>query len=110
MIVAKAVRMAQMTNIPVLGIVENMSYVECPDCKKRISVFGESKIDAVAKEYGLEVLAQIPIDPNLASQCDNGLIELFEGDYLDHAADVVEAAPVKVFEQAPAQDDTQNQQ
>ena len=110
MIVAKAVRMAQMMNIPVLGIVENMSYVECPDCKKRIPVFGESKIDAVAKEYGREVLAQIPIDPNLASQCDNGLIELFEGDFLDHAADVVEAAPVKVFEQTPAQDDTQDQQ
>lgn len=98
MIVAKAVRMAQMMHIPVLGIVENMSYVVCPDCGKKISVFGESKIDAVAQEYGIPVLARIPIDPNLASQCDHGLIELFEGDYMDHAADVVEAAPTKEFE------------
>ena len=98
MIVAKAVRMAQMMNIPVLGLVENMSYIECPDCKKKIPVFGESKIDSVAMEYGIPVLARIPLDPNLASQCDNGLIELFEGDFLDCAADVVEAAPIRTFD------------
>ena len=100
MIVAKAVRMAKMMNIPVLGIVENMSYVVCPDCGKKINVFGQSKLDAVAAEYGLPVLGRIPMDPNLASQCDNGLIELFEGDFLDAAADAVEAAPAR--EPAPA--------
>ena len=95
MIVAKAVRMAKMMNIPVLGIVENMSYVVCPDCGKKINVFGQSKLDAVAAEHGLPVLGRIPMDPNLASQCDNGLIELFEGDFLDAAADAVEAAPAR---------------
>ncbi|MBO5649025.1 MAG: Mrp/NBP35 family ATP-binding protein [Clostridia bacterium] len=100
MIVAKAVRMAQMMNIPVLGIVENMSYVVCPDCQKKLYVFGESKLDAVAAEYGLPILGRIPMDPALASQCDNGLIELFEGDYLAEAADAVEAAPVRTFESA----------
>ena len=100
MIVAKAVRMAQMMNIPVLGIVENMSYVVCPDCQKKLYVFGESKLDAVAAEYGLPILGRIPMDPALASQCDNGLIELFEGDYLAEAADAVKAAPVRTFESA----------
>ncbi|MCQ2431635.1 MAG: Mrp/NBP35 family ATP-binding protein [Clostridia bacterium] len=95
MIVAKAVRMAQMMNIPVIGIVENMSYVKCPDCGKELHIFGESKTDAVAAEYGIPVLAKMPLDPALASQCDNGLIELFEGDFLDAAADAVEAAPAK---------------
>jgi Mrp family chromosome partitioning ATPase len=99
MIVAKAVRMAKMMNIPVLGIVENMSYVLCPDCGKKIHIFGESKLEAVAAEYGLPILGRIPIDPALASQCDNGLTELFEGDYLSDAADAVEAAPVRTFEE-----------
>ena len=102
MIVAKAVRMAKMMNIPVLGIVENMSYVLCPDCGKKINIFGESKLEAVAAEYGLPILGRIPIDPALASQCDNGLIELFEGDYLSDAADAVEAAPVRTFAEPEA--------
>ncbi len=90
MIVSKAVKMANMMNIPIVGIVENMSYVSCPDCGKKISVFGESHIDEIAKEHGIEVLAKIPLDPNIARVCDNGLVELFEGDFLDGAADKLE--------------------
>ena len=90
MIVSKAVKMANLMNIPIVGIVENMSYIACPDCGKKINVFGESHIDEIAKEYGLEVLAKIPIDPNIARVCDNGLVELFEGDWLEGAADKLE--------------------
>ena len=86
MIVKKALNMASMMNIPVLGLVENMSYLECPDCGKKISVFGESHIDETAKECNTEVLAKLPINPKLAAACDAGLIELFEGDWLDAAA------------------------
>ncbi len=89
MIVKKALNMANMMNIPVLGLVENMSYLECPDCGKKISVFGESHIDETAKECGTEVLAKLPINPKLAAGCDAGLIELFEGDWLDEAAQKV---------------------
>ena len=92
MIVAKAVNMAKLMDIPILGIVENMSYVECPDCGKKINVFGESKTDAVAAEFGLKVLTKLPINPVLANNCDNGLIELFEGDYMESAADEIENA------------------
>ena len=92
MIVSKAVNMAKLMDIPILGIVENMSYVECPDCGRKINVFGESKTDAVAAEFGLKVLAKLPLDPVLAGNCDNGLIELFEGDYMESAADEIEKA------------------
>lgn len=91
MIVGKAVNMAKQMNIPILGLVENMSYVQCPDCGKQIKLFGDSHIDEVAGEYGLEVLGRMPIDPAVAKLCDDGVIELFENDWLDHAADVVEA-------------------
>lgn len=90
MIVAKAVKMAQMMDIPVIGIVENMSYIKCPDCGKEMHIFGEGKTEAAAKEFGIPLLAKMPLDPALASQCDKGLIELFEGDYLDAAADALE--------------------
>ena len=90
MIVAKAVRMAEMMDIPVLGIVENMSYFKCPDCGKEIQVFGPSKIDEVAKEHGLDVLGRIPIDPSLAALCDRGMIESFNGNWLDDAAKKLE--------------------
>ena len=90
MIVAKAVRMAKLMNIPVLGIVENMSYIKCPDCGKEIKVFGESHVDEVAKEYGLNVLARIPIDPSLANLCDKGALELMECDAMEAAADYIE--------------------
>lgn len=90
MIVTKAVKMAEMMNIPVLGLVENMSYFECPDCGKKIPVFGESKVDEVAAQQGLEVLGKLPINPKLAAACDKGMIELFEGDWLDEAVKKLE--------------------
>ena len=89
MIVEKAVKMANMMNIKILGVVENMSYVECPDCGKQIKLYGESHIDEVAKQYDIPVLAKLPIVPELANQVDAGLIELFEGDWLDDCANKV---------------------
>ena len=83
MIVEKAARMAKMMNVPILGMVENMSYVVCPDCGRTIEVFGKSRIEEVAEEYGVKNIAKIPFDASLASCCDRGLIELFEGDYLN---------------------------
>lgn len=90
MIVAKAVNMAKKMNVPILGIVENMSYLECPDCGKRISVFGESRIGETAKEYGIPVLAQIPINPQIAERVDQGVVEYIETPWLDQAAEAVE--------------------
>ncbi|MEE3428532.1 MAG: Mrp/NBP35 family ATP-binding protein [Ruminococcus sp.] len=90
MIVAKAVKMAQMMNVPILGIVENMSYFMCSECGKKHSIFGDSKIEEIAAEYKTKVLAKLPIDPELASSVDNGTIENFEGDYLSEAADIIE--------------------
>ena len=90
MIVSKAANMAKMMNIPVLGIVENMSYFKCPDCGKDYKIFGDSHIDEVANKFGYEVLAQMPIDPKLAALCDRGMLELMENDYLDKAADKLE--------------------
>ena len=83
MIVEKAVNMARLMNIPVLGLVENMSYMTCPDCGKKLYPFGESKLRDNAKKFGIPVTAQLPIEPKLASACDSGLIELFEGDWLE---------------------------
>ena len=91
MIVAKAANMAKMMNIPVLGIVENMSYFKCPDCGKDYKIYGESHIDEVAAKFGYDVLARMPIDPRLAALCDKGMLELMENDYLEGAADTVEA-------------------
>lgn len=90
LIVEKAVNMAKLMDIEVLGLVENYSYIVCPDCGKVIRPYGESKVEALAKEYGTSVLAQLPIDPELASLCDKGVIELFEGDYLERACDFIE--------------------
>ena len=90
MIVAKAVNMAKLMNIDVIGLVENYSYIVCPDCGKVIKPYGESNIDSLASEYGTSVLAKLPIDPSLASLCDKGVIELYEGDYFDSAADHIE--------------------
>ena len=83
MIVEKAVKMANMMNIPIIGLVENMSYVECPDCNKQIKVFGDSHIEDIANKHNLKVIGKIPMQPKLASACDAGMIELFEGDWLD---------------------------
>lgn len=90
MIVAKAVNMAKKMDIPILGVVENMSYLECPDCGKRISVFGESHIDQVAEEQGIKVLAKLPIDPKIAQLVDAGKIEYLEEGWLDDAVSAVE--------------------
>ena len=90
MIVAKAVNMAEMMKVPMLGIVENMSYIVCPDCGKKISVFGESHVDEVAAKHGLPVLAKCPIDPQLAACSDAGMIEAYPGQYLEGAADACE--------------------
>ena len=83
MIVGKAVRMAGMMNVPVLGIVENMSYFECPDCGKQHKLFGESRVEEFAKEYGIDTVCRLPINPKLAAACDKGTVELYEGDWLD---------------------------
>ena len=90
MIVGKAVNMAKKMNVPILGLIENYSYLACPDCGKKISVFGESHIDETAEHYGLPVLGKLPIDPKLASMCDAGTIELFDGDWLSAAVSGLE--------------------
>ena len=82
MVVEKAVKMAQMMHIPIVGLVENMSYVSCPDCGRKIYLFGEGKTEEAAAKYGLPVLAKMPIDPALARLVDEGNIESFEGDWL----------------------------
>ncbi len=92
MIVSKAVNMAKMMNIPIIGIIENMSYYKCPDCGKEYKVFGESHVEETAEKFGLKVLAKIPIDPKLAALSDKGMIELMENDYLDSAFSEIEKA------------------
>ena len=89
MIVSKAVKMAKELKVPVLGLVENMSYVECPDCGKQIKVFGESHIDEIAAEYDVPVLAKLPMDPALAAACDAGKIEYVENNYMKDAIEVL---------------------
>ncbi|MBR3460078.1 MAG: Mrp/NBP35 family ATP-binding protein [Clostridia bacterium] len=95
MIVEKAVKMAGMMNIPVLGIVENMSYFECPDCHKQHKIYGESHVDDIAKEYGIANVAKLPINSKLAAASDAGLIELFEGNWLDKLAESICGEEVK---------------
>jgi Mrp family chromosome partitioning ATPase len=90
MIVSKAVKMAGLMKIPVLGIVENMSYFTCPSCGKEHKIFGDSHIEAVAAEHGIAQIARIPINPKLAAASDRGAIELFEGNWLDAFAEKIE--------------------
>ena len=89
MIVEKAVNMAKMMDVPVLGIVENLSYYECPNCHEKHAVFGESNIEATAKRLGIDTIARLPINPKLAAACDSGTIELFEGDWLNDMLDKI---------------------
>ena len=89
MIVGKAVNMAKKMDIPILGLVENMSYLECPDCGKKIPVFGESHIEEVGKEYGVPVLAKIPIQPQIAACVDAGNAEEIQAEWLDGAVEAV---------------------
>ena len=90
MIVEKAVNMAKLMDIPVLGLIENFSYILCPDCGKQIPLFGESHVEEVAEHFGLPILGKLPLDPRLASACDKGMIELAITDPVEHAADVIE--------------------
>lgn len=90
MIVSKAVKMAEMMNIPIIGLVENMSYFKCPDNDKEYKIFGDSHIEEITKKHNLEVLAKLPIDPKISAVCDRGLIELFDGNWLDPVAEILE--------------------
>ena len=90
MIVEKAVNMAKLMDVDVLGLVENYSYFKCPDCGKEIKIYGDSHIDELAAAHATKVLAKLPINPEFASLCDKGVIELFEGDVLEDAADEIE--------------------
>jgi Mrp family chromosome partitioning ATPase len=90
MIVSKAVKMAEMMNIPIIGLVENMSYFRCPDNGKDYQIFGESHIEEIAAKHDLKVLAKLPIDPKISAACDKGMIELFEGDWLEPVAGILE--------------------
>lgn len=89
MIVQKAVNMAHMMNVPILGIVENMSYIKCPDCGRKIAVFGESGVDALAMEYSIPAVAKLPIDPDLTKAADGGNLESFENNYLSEFLDKI---------------------
>ena len=83
MIVAKAVKMANVMDVPVLGLVENMSYFECPDCGKKHEIFGKSRVDEIASAYGIGLTARLPIDPKIAETVDEGNIEDIQVNYLE---------------------------
>ena len=90
MIVSKAVNMAKMMNIPIVGLVENMSYFKCPDNDKEYKIFGDSHIEEIAKEHNLKVLAKLPIEPEISEACDKGEIEFFKGEWLDPVVKILE--------------------
>ena len=90
MIVSKAVKMAEMMNIPVIGIIENMSYFKCPDCNKEHKIFGESHIEDIARKHGLDVLAKVPMDSRISASVDSGLIELIDGAWFDNILEILE--------------------
>ena len=90
MIVSKAVKMAQMMDIPIIGLVENMSYFKCPDNEKEYQIFGDSHIDEIADKHELKILAKLPIDPKISAACDKGIIEDFNGNWLEPVAKVLE--------------------
>jgi len=94
MIVEKAVKMAEMMNVPIIGIVENMSFFKCPDCNKEYKIFGESKIEEAAKNHGLKVIAKLPIDPKIAYMCDKGMIELYGDSLFVNIAEILEKMEV----------------
>lgn len=90
MIVSKAVKMAQMMNVPILGIVENMSYFICPNCDEEHKIFGDAHIEKIALKYNLDILAKLPMSSGLATLCDQGTVEMFKGDWLDSVAELIE--------------------
>lgn len=89
LIVSKAVKMAEMMNIPILGIVENMSYFRCPECKQEYEIFGQSHIEDIAREHNIPVLGKLPLEPRIAAACDSGTIEDLEGDWLEAVAEKI---------------------
>ena len=91
MIVAKAVNMAEMMNVPVLGLVENMSYYECPDCGSRHEIFGKSEVEAIAKSKGIDAWACVPMDPKISAEVDSGNVEDIKGDWLDPIVNKIES-------------------
>jgi ATP-binding protein involved in chromosome partitioning len=90
LIVKKAYNMAKSMNIPILGIIENMSYTVCPECGKKINIFGESKAEKAAEEMDIPFLGRLPVDPELAALCDSGEIEKFDKDYVDGCIEILE--------------------
>ncbi|MTI47202.1 Mrp/NBP35 family ATP-binding protein [Sporosalibacterium faouarense] len=90
MIVSKAVRMAEMMNIPIIGLVENMSYFKCEDCNKEYKIFGESHIEEVAGKHNINVFAKLPIEPKISAACDKGMIESFDGNWIDNITEFLE--------------------
>lgn len=90
MIVSKAVRMANMMNIPIIGLIENMAYYQCPDCGSKHNIFGDSHVDDIAEKYNLKILARLPVNPKISEACDEGLIEDFPVDWLDSTAEILE--------------------
>ncbi len=98
MVVEKAVNMANMMNIPVLGLVENMSYLTCPDCGKKMEIFGASKAKAIAAEYGIPAVARMPLDPNISKLADAGRIEDYETDGLQEVFAQIEKAEARQVE------------
>ncbi|MBR2614912.1 MAG: Mrp/NBP35 family ATP-binding protein [Clostridia bacterium] len=89
MIVEKAVKMANMMNIPILGVVENMSYIKCPECGKEMELFGTSKVDEVATDFDLKVLARMPLDPSIAKLVDQGKIEHVNANFMNLAVQTI---------------------
>ena len=98
MVVEKAVNMANIMNIPVLGLVENMSYLTCPDCGKKMEIFGASKAKAIAAEYGIPAVARMPLDANISKLADLGRIEDYETDALEEVFAEIEKAQPKTIE------------
>lgn len=90
MIVSKAVNMAKLMNIPIIGLVENMSYLECPNCKEKINIFGESNVDEIACEQNLKVLAKLPLNPENTKLCDSGLVDNVSIDALTNLTEIIE--------------------
>ncbi len=90
MIVEKAIKMAELMNVPILGLIENMSYVPCPDCGKKIEIFGPSHAGEIADRLGIKLICRLPVDPVLSSLSDKGTIELYENEIIDSAADMIE--------------------
>jgi Mrp family chromosome partitioning ATPase len=91
MVVEKAIRMADMMHIPVLALVENMSFAQCPDCGKQFFPFGESHLDEIAAQHDIQAVARLPINPKLSAAVDKGLIELYESDWLDEVSREIQA-------------------